>query len=114
MGTSTATNFVNQLNAPSKKLSGVIIAGTVKTAAIDDRVSMPVLAIHHVQDSCPGTLPENSERIISGRPKNMTSRLQMIDGGISEGNICEAFAYHGFNQTEPEFIKRTAQFILNH
>ena len=26
----------------------------------------------------------------------------------------EACAYHGFNQTEPELIKKAAQFILSH
>jgi hypothetical protein len=59
-------------------------------------------------------LPENSSRIINGRQKNLVSKFESIDGGISEGNLCDAFAYHGFNQTEPEFIKKAAQFILSH
>ena len=113
MGTSTATYFVNQLNEDSKKLTGIIIAGTVRTASLDDKVSLPVQAIHHRQDECGGTPPSISKEIISGRPKKYISKLEMIDGGISEGNVCEAFAYHGFNQTEPELIKRAAQFILN-
>jgi len=91
-----------------------IIAGTIRSASIDDDVTIPVEAIHHVQDSCLGSLPENSKRIIGGRPKNLPSKLVLIDGGISEGNECEAFAYHGFNKTEPEFIDAAAQFILSH
>jgi hypothetical protein len=113
MGTSTATYFVNQLNEDSKKLTGIIIAGTVRTAFLDDRVRLPVQAIHHQQDECKGTPPSASQDVISGRPKNYISRFEVIDGGISEGGVCESFAYHGFNQTEPEFIKRAAQFILN-
>lgn len=113
MGTSTATNFVNQENEGSNKLAGVIIAGTIRTASVNTAVKEPVMAIHHTQDSCLGSLPENSARIINGRPKSLTSRLEMIDGGITEGNVCDSFAYHGFNQTEPEFIQRAAQFILS-
>jgi pimeloyl-ACP methyl ester carboxylesterase len=113
MGTSTATNYVNQLNEQSAKVAGIIIAGTIKAASIDPNVKAPVAAIHHVQDSCLGSLPENSERIINSRPKNAIARLEMINGGISEGNVCEAFAYHGFNQTEAELIQRAAQFILS-
>ena len=113
MGTSTATYFVNQLNEDSKEIAGIIIAGTVRTAQLDDRASLPVEAIHHVQDQCGGSPSSASRDIISGRPTNMISRLEMIEGGITEGDVCESFAYHGFNQTEPELIKRAAQFILN-
>ena len=113
MGTSTATNFANQLNQQSRLLTGIIIAGTVRTAILRDDVKFPVLAIHHANDQCVSTPPSASENIISSRPKNTVSRLEIIEGGISEGNVCESFAYHGFNQTEPELIKRTAQFILS-
>ena len=113
MGTSTATNYVNQLNPQSKQLSGVIIAGTIRGASVEDAVRLPILAIHHVQDSCLGSLPDNSARIINARPKNTFSRLELIDGGISDGNVCESYAYHGFNQTEDELVKRAAQFILS-
>ncbi len=114
MGTSTATNFVNQLNDESKLLSGVIIAGTVRTATLSDDVDLPIEAIHHARDECLVTPISASQRIISGRPKNFVSQMEFIDGGISEGNVCDSFAYHGFNQTEPEFVKRAAQFILSH
>jgi pimeloyl-ACP methyl ester carboxylesterase len=113
MGTSTVSNYANQLSPQSKQLTGIIIAGTIKTASLDDSVVLPALAIHHVQDACLGSLSENSARIINGRPKSLTSRLEMIDGGITEGNVCDSFAYHGFNQTEPELIQRAAQFILS-
>ena len=113
MGTSTATYFVNQLNEDSKKIRGIIIAGTVRTASLDDKVGLPVEAIHHMQDQCGGTPPSASVDIISGRPKNYISRLEIIEGGITEGDVCNSFGYHGFNQIEPEFIKRAAEFILS-
>lgn len=110
MGTSTATYFANQMKTSA--LAGIIIAGTVRTASLSDDMKLPVLAIHHPNDQCAGTPPSASENIISSRPKNTVARLDLIEGGISEGNVCDSFAYHGFNQTEPELIKRAAQFIL--
>jgi len=112
MGTSTATNFANSLDKKSHLISGIIIAGTVRTASVDDSVSMPILALHHVQDSCLGSPPDASARIVNKRPFEFVSELEMIDGGISEGDVCQSFAYHGFNQTETELIKRAAKFIL--
>lgn len=111
MGTSTATYFANQVK--TKSLAGIIIAGTVRTASLSDDVKFPVLAMHHMNDQCAGTPPSASENIISSRPKNTIARLEIIEGGVSDGNVCESFAYHGFNQTEPEFVKRAAQFILS-
>lgn len=96
------------------QISGIIIAGTITTASLDDEVTLPVLAIHHRQDSCAGTPVSASSRVIEGRPPKLVSKLEIIDGGITEGGVCESFAYHGFNQTEPEFIKKAAQFILSH
>jgi len=75
---------------------------------------LPILAIHHLNDQCAGTPLSASENIISSRPKNTIFRLEIIEGGISDGNVCDSFGYHGFNQTEPELVKRAAQFILSH
>ena len=112
MGTSTATYFANKVK--TNALAGIIIAGTVRTASLDDDVNFPVLAIHHINDQCVSTPPSASENIISSRPKNTVSRLEIIEGGASNGNVCDSFAYHGFNQTEAEFVKRAASFILSH
>lgn len=114
MGSSTATYYANEINKSKGKLRGIIIAGTINSASLNDEVSLPVLGIHHEWDSCLGTPVDASRRVIEGRPTKYVSRLEIISGGISEGNVCESFAYHGFNQTEPELIKRAAQFILGH
>ncbi len=114
MGTSTATYFANQQNDESKLLAGIIIAGAVRTAVLNNEVGLPVEAIHHAQDECLGTPISAAKGIISGRPNQFVSQLEIIEGGISEGNVCDSFAYHGFNQTEPELIRRAAQFILIH
>lgn len=114
MGTSTASNFVNRSPQIASLLSGIIVAGTVRTATLNDDVTLPVLAIHHRDDACAGTPIASSRNIIKGRREHLVSHLEIIEGGVSEGNVCESFAYHGFNQTEDELIKRAAQFILSH
>ena len=113
MGSSTATYYANEFDSSGKKITGIIIAGTISTAYLNQDVEIPVLGIHHQQDDCRVTPVLATSSIINGRSPKFTSKLEIIDGGISEGGVCDSFAYHGFNQTEPEFIKRAAQFILN-
>lgn len=114
MGSSTATYYANEFDPSGKMISGIIIAGTISTAYLNQDVVIPVLGIHHQQDACGVTPVLATSRIIDGRSPKYSSKLEIIDGGISDGNVCDSFAYHGFNQTEPELIKRAAQFILSH
>ena len=113
MGSSTATYYANEFDPTGKQITGIIIAGTINSASLSNDVTIPVLGIHHQHDACSGTPVTASSSIIEGRPQKYISKLEIIEGGISDGGVCESFAYHGFNQTEPEFIKRAAQFILN-
>ena len=112
MGTSTVFNLLNKRAEIQSKLHGAIIAGTVRSAFIEDKVKLPLIAIHHNLDSCLGSLPENSKNIINKRSPNLTSKLLLIDGGISIGSECESLSYHGFNQTEQLLIEGAVQFIL--
>ena len=112
MGTVSVTEFVNGGKEQAELVSGVIIAGTFRSASIDSDVNMPVQAIHHVDDACASTPFSSSESIINSRPSGSISQLVSIEGGVSEGDVCGSKAYHGFNENEPEFIKAAAQFIL--
>lgn len=112
MGTSTASHYVSESPQLAKLLAGVVVAGTVRTATLSDEVTLPVLAIHHRDDACGGTPISASRNLIEGRSTGLVSRFDIIEGGVSEGNVCDSFAYHGFNQTEGELIKRAAEFIL--
>jgi hypothetical protein len=112
MGTVSVTEFVNGGKDQAGLVSGVIIAGTFRSASIDSDVDMPVQAIHHVDDGCANTPFSNSESIIKNRPNKSAAQFVALEGGSSEGDICGSKAYHGFNEKEPEFIKAAAQFIL--
>ena len=112
MGSSTATYYANEFDSSGKLITGIIVAGTISTAYLNQDVVLPALGIHHQQDSCEVTPVSATSGIINSRSPKYISKLEIIDGGISEGGVCESFAYHGFNQTEPELVKRAAQFIL--
>lgn len=110
-GTVSVTEFVNRF-ADKNVISGFIVAGTEQTAILQSNTKLPVLAIHHVQDTCRTTPISASENLINSRPKGTRAEFITIDGGNSTGNVCWALAYHGFNQKEDELIKYSAEFIL--
>ncbi|MBU3592550.1 hypothetical protein ICN42_00365 [Polynucleobacter sp. 71A-WALBACH] len=112
MGTVSVTEFVNGGKEQVALISGVIVAGTYRSASVDSDVSVPVMGIHHVEDGCANTPFSASEDIIKSRPSKSPSQFIAMEGGSSEGDVCGSKAYHGFNQKEPEFIKAAAQFIL--
>jgi hypothetical protein len=60
------------------------------------------LVIHHRQDACRRTLPAGVEPFIkwsAGR-----ARVVWVSGGVSEGDPCEARAYHGFNGIDGRIV----------
>src|SRR5258705_3573934 len=65
--------------------------------------SLPrTLVIHHSQDSCRETLPAGVEPFVkwsAGR-----ARVRWVSGGVSEGDPCEARAYHGFNGIDGQIV----------
>ncbi len=68
----------------------------------------PTLIVHHRWDGCRGTLPVGVEPFLKwagGR-----ARVTWLDGGESEGDPCEAFAYHGFNEIEARMVAAVAGF----
>ena len=71
--------------------------------------SLPrTLVIHHRQDSCRATLPAGVEPFVkwsAGR-----ARAVWLSGGASEGDPCEARAYHGFNGLDGQVVGIAAGF----
>ena len=112
MGTVSVSEFVNGGKDQARLVSGVIVAGTFRSASIDLDVDMPVQAIHHIDDGCGNTPLSTSESIIKSRANKSAAQFVVLEGGSNEGDICGSKAYHGFNEREPEFIRAAAQFIL--
>lgn len=112
MGTVSVTEFANGGKDQAALISGLIVAGTYRSSSLDSDVTMPVQAIHHVDDGCASTPFSASKGIIENRSSKSPSQFVAMEGGVSEGDVCGSKAYHGFNEKEPEFVKAAAQFIL--
>jgi hypothetical protein len=71
--------------------------------------SLPrTLVIHHTQDGCRLTMPAGVEPFVkwsAGR-----ARAVWVSGGVSEGDPCQARAYHGFNGLDGQIVEIAAGF----
>ena len=68
----------------------------------------PTLVVEHRHDECRKTSPEGVKPFVdwaAGR-----ARAAWLDGGVSEGDPCEAFAHHGFNGIDGQVVSVVASF----
>jgi hypothetical protein len=68
----------------------------------------PTLVVEHRHDDCPKTLPAGVDPFVAwahGR-----AHAVWLDGGISEGDPCEAMAHHGFNGIDGKVVSVVAGF----
>jgi predicted esterase len=89
----------------------VLTASMMSIAELDiDRFDVPVLLVHHTQDTCRATDYRDLHR---PRSKLAAPRTELLSfsGGRSTGPVCEAFSYHGFNGIEAEVIEAIARWI---
>jgi hypothetical protein len=79
-----------------------------------DRVSVPVLVVHHQQDACrlcPFSETSGLMEKLSNAPRK---ELIPVSGGSSRGDPCEAWGHHGYNGVESEVVDRIAAWITAH
>ncbi len=69
-----------------------------------DRLRIPVLVVHHVDDGCSHCSYADIPKLIKKLEHAPKKELISIKGGVSEGDPCEAFAYHGFNGVESQVV----------
>ena len=90
-------------------LSGESGSGQNVMSILGSPASLPrTFVIHHRQDSCRLTLPAGVEPFVkwsAGR-----ARAVWVSGGVSEGDPCEARAYHGFNGLDGQIVGIAAGF----
>jgi len=76
-----------------------------------DRIAVPTLLIAHHLDQCRVTPANDAEafrHLLKGAPR---VDVKFVSGGQSQGNPCEAFAYHGFNGIEREVVDLTTAWL---
>jgi hypothetical protein len=71
----------------------------------------PTLVVHHRHDECGKTLPGGVAPFLAWAAGR--ARVVWLDGGQSEGDPCEAMAYHGFNGIDGQVVAAVSAFAAH-
>ncbi|HZM45517.1 MAG TPA: alpha/beta hydrolase [Burkholderiales bacterium] len=118
-GTYSAAYVASQLAPSDGGPDGIVLTSTTlthdKIRAVPDlpvqRIAVPALVVHHRQDGCPYCRFADVPRLMGGLTAAPAKELIAIDGGVSKGDPCEAFSYHGYNGKEQETVASIADWI---
>ena len=118
-GTQSAGYIATQLPPAEGGPDGIVLTATMLTDRTSravpemalDRLRVPVLVVHHRDDACRYCLMRDMPRLMDRLTTPPRRELLVFEGGINEGDPCEARAYHGFNGIEREVVQRIAAWI---
>ena len=102
-----------------------LIAGLVLTASVTagrvtgavpgqtlEKITIPVLVVHHAQDACKICIPSQAKLIESKLSASPAHATLMLDGGENpSGDPCEALHYHGFIGMEAQAVQQIADWV---
>jgi len=114
---SIAVRFAGTPDSPD----GIVLTSTILTdtsgrpvpAMTLEKLTMPVLVVHHEQDGCQHCAFSDIPLLMRKLDKLPRKELQTWTGGISRGDPCEALAYHGFNGIEKQVVADISAWIRN-
>jgi predicted alpha/beta-fold hydrolase len=114
VGTSRGAMTIGYVGAQLSKF----IDGVAFTASMDDaahlplnQITVPAFVIHHARDDCFVTNPSSAKDFAKELVKSPKVELLFLNGGIDQGNPCQAQSHHGFNGIEDEAVGKIAGFI---
>ncbi|MCJ0762301.1 alpha/beta hydrolase [Variovorax terrae] len=118
-GTQSAAWAATQLPRADGGPDGLVLTSTILTdphgravpAMPLERVAVPVLVVHHQQDGCALCAFSEMPRLMDKLTGTPRKELIAVSGGTSQGDPCEARAYHGYNGVEAEVVGRIAAWI---
>ena len=76
-----------------------------------EKIKVPTLVVHHKQDGCEFCKPADLPKLMDKLTAVPRKELLTFEGGISQGDPCEAMAYHGFNGIEQKVVDAIAEWI---
>ena len=119
-GTQSAAYVTTQLAPDAGGPDGLVLTATmlmdkrgrpVPGMALD-RIQIPVLVAHHVQDGCWACQFSDMPKLTNQLKHLKRTELITFDGGSNVGDPCEARGYHGFNGIEADVVGKIAAWIL--
>jgi alpha/beta superfamily hydrolase len=118
-GTQSAAFVAIRLDKEDGGPDGLVLTSTILTdnkgRAVTEmpleRLTIPVLVVHHEQDGCKfcsfGDIPQLMEKLTNSPRKELIT----FKGGEDRGDPCGAMAHHGYNGLEKEVVARISQWI---
>jgi alpha/beta superfamily hydrolase len=77
-----------------------------------ERLALPVLVVHHRDDGCKATPYAMAAPLTARLGAAPRKALVTIEGGVDEGDPCEAQGHHGFAGVEDRAIDAIAEFMF--
>lgn len=122
-GTQSAGYIATQLPRNAGGADGIVLTSTVlvhsrnmqEPTVIEmalARIAVPVLVVHHKQDGCRVCPFADVPRLMSKLTAAPRKDLIAVEGGKSDGDPCEAFAYHGYTGIERDVVAKIAEWIV--
>jgi hypothetical protein len=123
VGTSRGTQsvaYVAQELGAGDGPDGIVLSSTVLNdprgrgvlAMPLDSIRIPVLVVHHEQDGCRLCAYADVPALMAKLGAAPRKQLLTFNGGISQGDPCEAFAHHGYNGIERDVVQQTVAWML--
>lgn len=118
-GTQSAAYVATALALPDGP-DGIVLISTMLSDDIDrpvpamplDKIRIPVLVVHHEQDGCKHCSFAEIPAFMGKLTNVPRKHLLAFKGGVTKGDPCQAFAYHGFNGIERDVVEQTAAWLF--
>ncbi len=122
VGTSRGTNSVANAAIRLRRIrpDGIVLTSSMmadndKGDSLFDypleKIQVPTLILHHVDDDCfvtpAGEVPRLKSKLKNAKPL----RVMMHAGGTIEGGACGAWSHHGFRRIEDKVVEDIARWI---
>ncbi len=119
-GTQSVAFIATELNGPEGP-DGLVLTATIlsddKGRAVPQmalhKLRIPVLVVHHELDACKHCSASALPGLMAQLSNAPSKALLLRQGGITRGDACEAWSYHGFNGIEADTVAVASQWLLS-
>lgn len=77
-------------------------------------VNVPGYVVAHIKDACPCHPAKEAPHVVKDLTKAPHKASKLWSGEISTGDVCQAFAHHGFNGIEQAVVSDIVNWMRTH